>query len=302
MEAVWPSRNGEAGADQGRRIGTHDRAEAIARKVSGQRAAITSHERVDRKQPPMLFKLNEFSSEASSLYGYPVDRTQRTAQSLHDRKLVTYPRTGSQHLRPEDNVEMVRDRLAQIAVVPGLSGPARAALARGVEPANKRIFDSNKVGDHFAIIPAELPGDLPALGEDEHKIYDLILRRFVAAFLAPSETIVHTLTFTVADETCVAVTRTILPSAEHPQIGVCHHCGGAVHEQPSRSTCVNATGANPPVWVCAQEAMVQPYRDESRGRAVDNQRPDKSAGRVSQQKEQAIQGNNYGRSGRQARV
>lgn len=210
VEAVWTSRSGDAGDDPGRRIGSHARAEAIAHKITGQRAAMTSHERVDRKQPPMLFKLNDLLSEASSLYGYTVDRTQRIAQSLYDKKLITYPRTESQHLRPEDDVEMVRERLAQIAAgVPGLSGPAREALAQGVDPANKRVFDSTKVGDHFAIIPAELPGDLPALREDEHKIYDLILRRFVAAFLAPSETIVHTLTFTVAGETFVAVTRTI---------------------------------------------------------------------------------------------
>ena len=66
---------------------------------------------------------------------------------------------------------MVRERLAQIAAGgPELSGPARAALARGVDPANKRVFDSDKVGDHFAIIPAEPPPELPALRDDEHKI------------------------------------------------------------------------------------------------------------------------------------
>ena len=146
----------------------------------------------------------------TSLYGYTIDRTQRIAQSLYDKKLITYPRTESQHLRPEDDVEMVRERLAQIAAGgPELSGPARAALALGVDPANKRVFDSDKVGDHFAIIPAEPPPELPALRDDEHKIYNFILRRFVTAFLAPSETIVHTLTFTVADETFLAVTRSI---------------------------------------------------------------------------------------------
>jgi DNA topoisomerase-3 len=210
VEAAWTNRGGEAGDDHGRRIGSRDRAEGIAKKVTGQLAAIAGHERVETKKPPMLFKLNDLLSDAGSLYGFPLDRTQRIAQSLYEKKLITYPRTESQHLRPEDDVEMVRERLEQIATnVPALVGPAREALARGINPANNRVFDSSKVGDHFAIIPAELPGDPPTLKEDEQKIYDLILRRFVAVFLLPSETTVHTLRFTVAGETFEAVTRTI---------------------------------------------------------------------------------------------
>jgi len=210
VEAAWVSRGNEASDDRGRRIGSRDRAEAIVRKVSGQPATVEASERADIKKPPMLFKLNDLLSEASTLYGYPLDRTQRVAQSLYEKKLITYPRTESQHLRPEDDLELVRERLEQIAGgVPSLAGPAREALARGVDPKNKRVFDSSKVSDHFAIIPAELPGELPALKEDEQKIYDLILRRFVAVFLPPSETTVHTLTFSVVGETFEAVTRTI---------------------------------------------------------------------------------------------
>jgi DNA topoisomerase-3 len=210
IEAKWRVQEGDAGDERGRRISNRDRAEAIMRNVLRQPAAVVCHERVSVQKPELLFKLNDLISEASSRFGFPIDRTQKTAQSLYEKKLITYPRTESQHLRPEDDVEMVRERLEQIAAaVPALAAPASEGLARGIDPANKRVFDSAKVGDHFAIIPAELTGDRPALSDGEQKIYDLVLKRFVAAFLPPSETTVHTLVFTVMGEQFEAVTRTI---------------------------------------------------------------------------------------------
>lgn len=210
IEAAWRAREAEAGDDHGRRIGSRSRAEAIVQKVTGQPAMVVARQRVEVKQPPLLFKLNDLLAEASSQFGYSADHTQRIAQSLYEKKLITYPRTESQHLRPEDDVDMVRERLQQIATaVPALAGPAADALARGVAPANKRVFDSAKVGDHFAIVPAEITSERPKLTDGEQKIYELVLKRFVAAFLPPSETTVHTLVFTVAGETFEAVARTI---------------------------------------------------------------------------------------------
>jgi DNA topoisomerase-3 len=210
IEAEWRAQDGEAGDDRGRRIGNRDRAEAIMRKVLRQPAAVVGGERVEEKNPKPLFKLNDLIDEASKRFGFAIDRTHKVAQSLYEKKLITYPRTESQHLRPEDDVEMVRERLEQIAAaVPNLAGPAADALARGIDPANKRVFDSAKVGDHFAIIPAELTGDRPSLSDGEQKLYDLVVKRFVAAFLPPSETTVHTLVFTVMGERFEAVTRTI---------------------------------------------------------------------------------------------
>ncbi len=210
IEAAWTTRGAETGDDHGRRIGSRSRAEAIVQKVTGQPATVVARQRAEVKQPPLLFKLNDLLAEASSQFGFPADRTQSIAQSLYEKKLITYPRTESQHLRPEDDVEMVCERLQQIAdALPALAGPAADALARGVDPANKRVFDSSKVGDHFAIVPAEISSELPKLTEGEQKIYDLVLKRFVAAFLPPSETTVHTLLFTVAAETFEAVARTI---------------------------------------------------------------------------------------------
>jgi DNA topoisomerase-3 len=210
IDASWKGQGGEAGENSGRRIASRDRAEAIVQKVAGQAATVEGRQKVEVNQPHLLFKLNDLLTEANSLCGFAATTTQRIAQSLYEKKLITYPRTESQHLRPEDDVEMVRDRLQQIAALfPTLARPAGDALARGIDATNKRVFDSAKVGDHFAIIPAEITGDRPQLTEPEQKIYDLILKRFVAAFLPPSETAVHTLVFSVAGETFEAVARTI---------------------------------------------------------------------------------------------
>ncbi len=78
--------------------------------------------------PPLLVKLNELLSEASSQFGFSADLTQSVAQSLYEKKLITYPRTESRHLRAEDDVEAVRERLQRImAALPSLAAPAAAA-------------------------------------------------------------------------------------------------------------------------------------------------------------------------------
>jgi DNA topoisomerase-3 len=214
VDATWVSRRkagNEAGEDHGRRVGSRERADAIVAKVTGQPAAVSAKQRVDRKQPPQLFKLNDLLIEASNKHHIPAAKTQRIVQTLYsDKKLITYPRTESRYLPSEDYLETVRDRLRQIAAaMPELTAPAQAALDRGVDPANKRVFDSSKVGDHFAIIPEPIGPDQPKLAEDEQKIYDLIVKRFVAAFLPASETDVHVLTFTVAGETFEATTSSL---------------------------------------------------------------------------------------------
>lgn len=209
IEATWTGEGDAAGEDR-RRISSPDRARSIVHKVSGETATLTARQRVEVKQPPLLFKLTDLLSEASSQFGFSDDLTQSVAQSLYEKKLITYPRTESRHLRAEDDVEAIRERLQEImAALPSLAAPAAAALARGIDPANKRVFDSTKVGDHFAIIPAEIMEDRPALTEREQRIYELVLKRFVAAFLPPFETTVHTLTVTVSGETFEAVTQTI---------------------------------------------------------------------------------------------
>jgi DNA topoisomerase-3 len=281
LVATWKARNhadAESNEDRGRRIASHDRAQSIVKKVAGHSATIASSVRVETQSPPPLFKLNDLLSDASSRFGFPADRTQSIAQALYEKKLITYPRTESQHLRPEDDLITVRERLEQIAAaVPALVTPARDALARGIDGTNKRVFDSAKVSDHFAIIPEQLPRDLPPLSEGEQKIFDLVLKRFVAAFLPPSETTVHTLTFTVAGETFEAVTRTIRVPGWRAVDGKTVETLPAMHDGTAAGTATAETTS-----VAMEERMTTPPRGhftdgtllkamESAGKLVDDE-------------------------------
>ena len=146
----------------------------------------TSKER--RVGAPKLFDLNSLQREANALFSLPARATLRAAQSLYERhKLLTYPRTESRYL-PQDYAEVcggVLDDLAAGGGPDGILRQAAAAARKRLDPTSKGIFDDSKVTDHFAIIPTDKLPDKP-LPELEAKIYELVLRRFVAAFLPPA--------------------------------------------------------------------------------------------------------------------
>lgn len=146
----------------------------------------TSKER--RVGAPKLFDLNSLQREANALFSLPARATLRAAQSLYERhKLLTYPRTESRYL-PQDYAEVCAGVLDDLAAGGGPDGILRQAAAtarKRLDPKSKAIFDDSKVTDHFAIIPTDKLPDKP-LPEPEAKIYELVLRRFVAAFLPPA--------------------------------------------------------------------------------------------------------------------
>ena len=109
------------------------------------------------------------------------------AQSLYERhKALTYPRTDSRHL-PEDYLPTVKETMQMLAKSPmGHLAPfAKTAIAEGYLKPSKKVFDNAKVSDHFAIIPTlEAPS---GLSEAEQKLYDFVVRRFIAAFFPPAQ-------------------------------------------------------------------------------------------------------------------
>ncbi|MBF2735991.1 MAG: topoisomerase C-terminal repeat-containing protein, partial [Betaproteobacteria bacterium AqS2] len=157
-------------------------------KAEGIEGEVFEQSKERRIGAPKLFDLNALQREANSMHSLPARRTLAAAQALYERhKLITYPRTESRYL-PADYAKVCGDILTELGGGGGqpwsLEAPARAAAGR-LDAAGKAIFDDAKVTDHFAIIPTErLPGrELP---EVEAKVYELILRRFVAAFLPPA--------------------------------------------------------------------------------------------------------------------
>src|SRR5205814_1523786 len=126
---------------------------------------------------------------------------QAIAQALYEKhKVLTYPRTDSKFL-PEDYVAVVKKTMQMLAEedMPGplrpLSGHAKKAIAEGYVKPNKKIFDNAKVSDHFAIIPTLQPPK--SLTELEAKLYDMVVKRFLAVFYPPAEFMVTTRISTV---------------------------------------------------------------------------------------------------------
>lgn len=125
--------------------------------------------------------MTSLQREANGRFGFPAKMTLAILQRLYERhKVLTYPRTDSRAL-PEDYPETMKETLSHLQKLEAYNAFAGQILMSGwVKGDNRRIFDNKKISDHFAIVPTgELPKDLE---ETEQKIYDLVVRRTMAAF------------------------------------------------------------------------------------------------------------------------
>ena len=132
--------------------------ESVARKVT-------------HTAPPLLYDLTALQKDANRRHGFSADKTLSIAQSLYEKKITTYPRTGSRYIS-EDVFEEV----------PALLRKIRETL---LTPLNRHSVDNTKVTDHHAIIPT---GETPSgLSTDEITIYQMVVNRFIEAFSSDSE-------------------------------------------------------------------------------------------------------------------
>ncbi|MEY4062877.1 MAG: hypothetical protein RIT09_670 [Pseudomonadota bacterium] len=135
---------------------------------------------------PQLFDLTSLQREANARFGFSAKNTLGLAQALYERhKVLTYPRTDSRAL-PEDYLPTVTSTLEMLAESSDNYYPHAAQILNNswVKP-NKKIFDNSKISDHFAIIPTlQAPKNL---SEPEQKLYDLVVRRFMAIFFPSAE-------------------------------------------------------------------------------------------------------------------
>ncbi|BDI03563.1 DNA topoisomerase III [Sphaerotilus microaerophilus] len=178
------------------RIWNEAEATAIADAVRGRTGTVTEEAKPSNQASPLLYDLTTLQREANSRFGFSAKTTLSIAQALYEKhKVLTYPRTDARAL-PEDYVGVAKETLAMIADedLPGplraLSGHARKALNDGYVKPSKRIFDNSKISDHFAIIPTlQAP---KSLTEIEAKLYDLVVKRFIAVFYPSAEFMVTT--------------------------------------------------------------------------------------------------------------
>lgn len=163
-----------------------ERIRRISEEIRGERLVLDSVEKKSRKTyAPGLYDLTELQREANRRFGYSAKETLNIMQRLYEHhKVLTYPRTDSRYLS-SDIVPTLKERIEACQ-----TGPYRA-LARVLHgkqfTADKRFVDDSKVSDHHAIIPTEQYVDLTHMTSEERKIYDLVVRRFLAVLYPPAE-------------------------------------------------------------------------------------------------------------------
>ncbi|MCK2125665.1 DNA topoisomerase III [Thauera aromatica] len=165
------------------RLWDQARAEAIRAKCAGKPGVVSEESKPSTQLSPLLFDLTSLQREANGRFGFSARVTLQLAQALYEKhKVLTYPRTDARAL-PEDYLATVSEVLRTL---PDQYAPFAGEIAKqGWVKPNKRIFNNAKISDHFAIIPT---GALPKnLSEAEHKIYDLVTKRFLAVFYPAAE-------------------------------------------------------------------------------------------------------------------
>jgi DNA topoisomerase-3 len=168
------------------RLWDEARARSIVADCEGKQGTVTEEARPSTQAAAALFDLTSLQRDANGRFGFSAKTTLSIAQALYEKhKVLTYPRTDSKAL-PEDYVPTVKDTLAMLNGV-SQYGRFSAQILKNdwVRGNNKRIFDNTKISDHFAIIPTlQAPGNL---SDAEQKIYDLVVKRFLAVFFPSAE-------------------------------------------------------------------------------------------------------------------
>jgi DNA topoisomerase-3 len=164
------------------RLATADEAQAVVDAVRGQRGAITKLDKVKRtEKAPLLYDLTSLQRDANTRFGFSARRTLGAAQRLYEEhKALTYPRTSSRFLST--------DMIAELKPIAGAVGrfgeyAKASAYVTGLDvlPLG-RVVDDAKVTDHHAIIPTNAQHVLERMNDDDRRIYDLAVRRFLAVF------------------------------------------------------------------------------------------------------------------------
>ena len=161
-----------------------------------------------KQSAPPLFDLTELQKEGHRIFGWSAKETLSTLQALYERhKIVTYPRTDSKHLS-SDMKSTLKERIKAVDLQPYRAATNAILRANQVVP-QKGVIDDARVSDHHAIIPTEESPVLQNLSDKERKLYDLIVKRFLAVFLPPYAYDQTVITLDVQGETFTAKGKTV---------------------------------------------------------------------------------------------
>jgi DNA topoisomerase-3 len=173
---------GSPGTTKGPRIGTEAEAQAIVAACEGKTATITKLEKKEqREKAPMLYDLTTLQREANNRFGFTAKRTLGAAQRLYEEhKALTYPRTNSRYLTT-DMVEEIQPIAELVGSHSEYAKGAQYVVGLDVLPLG-RVVNDEKVSDHHAIIPTRSEHNLEKMGSDDRRVYDMVVRRFLAVF------------------------------------------------------------------------------------------------------------------------
>ena len=185
IDVAWKKDETNAHA-RAERIWDQAAAELIQARNTGKTGVVAEDKKAQSQIAPQLYDLTTLQREAP----FSAKGTLQIAQALYEKhKVITYPRTDSRYL-PEDYTANVRETMQDIGNSDlDLAKYAKAVLVGSAENGprlhkSRRVFDTKKVSDHFAIIPT---GKTSKLSDAEHKVYDMIVKRFIAVFYPPAE-------------------------------------------------------------------------------------------------------------------
>ncbi|SMC79211.1 DNA topoisomerase III [Sporomusa malonica] len=190
---------------------TFDKAvcDKIIATVTGKKAEVIDVHKVSKKSfAPALYDLTELQRDANKIFGFSAKETLSIMQKLYEtHKALTYPRTDSRFIST-DIVETLKDRVK--ACDTGFYPKQILRILKGPIKANSHFVDNSKVSDHHAIIPTEQPVVLNSLTDKEKKIYDLVIKRFLAVLSPPFEYEETSVKAQIGNELFVAKGKTVI--------------------------------------------------------------------------------------------
>ncbi|MBD1379761.1 DNA topoisomerase III [Metabacillus arenae] len=204
MKLIWQEKSSKQTRTFSKEI-----AEGKIKVLQQKEAVITEVNKKHKKQfAPQLYDLTGLQRDANRLFGFSAKETLSITQRLYENyKVLTYPRTDSKYLS-EDIVGTLKDRLEACRIGPYTK--VAASLLKKPIKATKSFVDNRKVSDHHAIIPTEQPPMMQSFSDKERKIYDLVVKRFLAVLADPAEFEEMTITAQIAGEIFIAKGKVLL--------------------------------------------------------------------------------------------
>ncbi len=186
-----------------------DKCDKILMSIKNKNAEVVEIDKAYKKSfSSGLYNLTELQRDANKIFGYSAKETLSIMQRLYENhKLLTYPRTDSRYIST-DIVETLKDRIKACGI--GIYSKIALMLLKSPIKANKSFVDNDKVSDHHAIIPTEEPAGFRILNDKERKIYDLVVRRFLAVLYPPFEYEQTTIKAKIGEEIFIAKGKVVI--------------------------------------------------------------------------------------------